>query len=282
MSNWAFPVIPVIVTDPFGMRFHPIYHEMRLHRGTDYRCDYGQTVRAEAGGVVIWAGYNGGEGNSVHIRHDDGTVTKNFHNSSFNVSVGDRVVKGQRIAGAGTTGDSTGVHCHSEVHINGSPIDPQAFLEGQNADGGTITADSGNSTPIQEDDMYDQDARDELIGRIDQRVVGKLDQLLNRGPVFQRFRNNKSGEISIAGWGAWWPVPNIDYIKLLEWRGMVTSNTVDVPPNEYEFFKSLYLLSEANDKAVLDAVAKLTVKEVQTTLAALKAAEDKQLEAAKK
>jgi len=150
MSNWAYPVVPVVVTDKFGMRMHPIYHEMRLHRGTDYRCSYGQTVRAAAGGEVIWAGYNGGEGNSFHVRHDDGTITKSFHNSTLDVSRGQRVTKLQRGAGAGTTGDSTGVHCHFEVHIgrDGNVVDADAFLRSQGADTDGSSTAGGGSTPI--------------------------------------------------------------------------------------------------------------------------------------
>ena len=149
MSNWAYPVVPVVVTDPFGYRVHPIYGDRRLHRGTDYRASYGQTVRASAGGTVIWAGYNGGEGNSVHTLHDDGTITKDFHNSSFATSKGARVSKLEKIAGAGTTGDSTGVHVHFEVHIgrDGNLIDPDAFLRSQNADADG-TALAGGATPI--------------------------------------------------------------------------------------------------------------------------------------
>ena len=112
-------------------------------------------------------------------------------------------------------------------------------------------------------DDYSQADRDELIGRIDQRVVVKLDQLLNKGPVFQRFRNSTNGEISLAGWGVWWPVPNIAYNNLLSARGLTTASVIDVPYNEYDFFKSLYLLSETNDKAILEAIKKLTAEEAQ-------------------
>lgn len=122
------------------------------------------------------------------------------------------------------------------------------------------------------DDMYGQAERDELIGRIDQRVVGKLDQLLNRGPVFQRFRNSNSGEMALAGWGVWWPIPNIAYNNLLVARGMTTSGVIDVPSNEYDFFKNLYLLSESNDKEILAALSKLSAEEAQRAADAAKAA----------
>ena len=83
---------------------------------------------AADGGTVTYAGYRGSYGNLVIITHDNGTQTYYGHNSSLTVSVGDKVYKGQQVARAGSTGRSTGVHCHFEVRINGTSVNPLSYL----------------------------------------------------------------------------------------------------------------------------------------------------------
>ena len=85
-------------------------------------------IVAAASGTVIYAGARGGYGNTVIIDHGDGTSTLYAHNSSLTVNVGDEVSKGQVIAKAGTSGYSTGVHCHFEVRVNGTAVDPTPYL----------------------------------------------------------------------------------------------------------------------------------------------------------
>ena len=80
------------------------------------------------GGTVTFAGYKGSYGNLVVITHDNGTQTYYGHNSSLLVSAGQKVSKGQTIARAGSTGRSTGTHCHFEVRVRGSAVNPLNYL----------------------------------------------------------------------------------------------------------------------------------------------------------
>ena len=78
--------------------------------------------------MVIYAGWMGGYGNAVMIDHGGGLVTLYGHNTSLNVSEGESVSKGQVIAQAGSTGDSTGPHCHFEVRVHGEVTQPLDYL----------------------------------------------------------------------------------------------------------------------------------------------------------
>ena len=94
----------------------------------DVGCGYGAPAYASAAGTVIVAGWMGGYGNLVVIDHGGGVSTAYGHNSSISVSVGQSVSQGQVIAAIGSTGHSTGPHCHFEVRVNGSPVDPLSYL----------------------------------------------------------------------------------------------------------------------------------------------------------
>lgn len=149
-SGWSWPLTRLVCTDEYGMRFHPIYHTMRLHRGIDLAASKNDRVYCTAEGRVSHSGYNGGEGNSVHVIHPDGTKTKYFHNTSLVVSEGDVVHEGTLLAFAGTTGDSTGVHVHFETHDNAysdSPVNPRDFMAFRGAPFGSAPASGGNATP---------------------------------------------------------------------------------------------------------------------------------------
>ena len=79
-------------------------------------------------GKVIYSGWYGGYGNCLMIDHGGGVVTLYGHNSSLKVGVGQRVSRGQTIALIGSTGNSTGPHCHFEVRINGKTTDPLDYI----------------------------------------------------------------------------------------------------------------------------------------------------------
>jgi murein DD-endopeptidase MepM/ murein hydrolase activator NlpD len=100
-----------------------------FHYGIDFAAAYGSTVHAASGGTVIRSGWYGGYGNIVIIDHGDGVTTRYGHNSKLLVSVGEHVDAGDPISQVGSTGDSTGPHCHFEVRIDDKPIDPLPFLE---------------------------------------------------------------------------------------------------------------------------------------------------------
>lgn len=117
------------ISSYFGVRTSPVAGASTDHKGIDIKCDTGVPVVAAADGTVIVATYNYAEGNYVVIDHGGGMVTLYMHNSSLNVSVGETVSAGQQIACAGSTGVSTGPHCHFGVRINGTYVDPLTYLQ---------------------------------------------------------------------------------------------------------------------------------------------------------
>lgn len=117
-----------VITDEFGYRDAPTAGASTYHQGLDIGCDYGTDIVAADDGTVVMSGYNGGAGNMVMISHGDGICTVYMHNSQLCVNVGEKVVKGQVIAKAGSTGVSTGPHCHFGVSIDGTYVNPHDFL----------------------------------------------------------------------------------------------------------------------------------------------------------
>lgn len=116
------------ITSEFGWRTHPIFGTARFHSGLDIGGDYGMPIYAAASGTVIYAGWISGYGNAVIIDHGGGVTTLYGHNDSLNVSEGENVDQGQVIAMCGSTGNSTGPHCHFEVRENGEPVSPYGYL----------------------------------------------------------------------------------------------------------------------------------------------------------
>ena len=114
------------ISSYFGGRY--IFGSYSYHSGIDIVASYGAAICAADGGTVTYAGYKGSYGNLVIITHDNGTQTYYGHNSSLTVSVGQKVYKGQQIARAGSTGRSTGPHCHFEVRVNGTSVNPLSYL----------------------------------------------------------------------------------------------------------------------------------------------------------
>ena len=126
-GKFAWPCYGTI-TSYFGWRIHPIFGDYRYHSGMDIAVAAGTPVVAAESGTVILAQWYGGYGNCVVIDHGGGISTLYGHNNSLNVSVGQQVSKGQTIAAAGSTGDSTGPHCHFEVRVNGVVTEPLDYL----------------------------------------------------------------------------------------------------------------------------------------------------------
>jgi len=110
------------VTSGFGVRWG------RMHEGIDIGAASGTPIHAAAGGTVIWAGWLGGYGNLVVIDHHNSLATAYGHQSAIATAVGASVSQGQVIGYVGSTGHSTGPHLHFEVRVNGSPVDPLAYL----------------------------------------------------------------------------------------------------------------------------------------------------------
>jgi len=119
--------VPYRITSHFNMhRYHPILHLVRPHEGIDYGAPSGAPVEATASGVVTWAGWRGGYGNLIELRHPGNIRTRYAHLSAISagVRVGAHVDQGQMIGRVGMTGLATGPHLHYEFLQNGVHKDP--------------------------------------------------------------------------------------------------------------------------------------------------------------
>lgn len=122
-----WPVVG-IVSSSFGWRRSPFNKRWKFHAGVDIAADQGDWVVAPGAGTVVHAGNMGGYGKLLQIDHGGGIHTRLAHNSVIYVSVGDVVKAGQKVASVGSTGHSTGPHCHLEVLIDGEQVDPTLLL----------------------------------------------------------------------------------------------------------------------------------------------------------
>lgn len=119
------------ISSVFGMRKHPILGTLRRHAGTDYAASSGTPVRALGNGVVIYAGWKSGFGNTVEIRHNNGMVTRYGHLRSFGAGIkrGVSVAISRTIGSVGMTGLATAPHLHFEILINGQQRDSRIALK---------------------------------------------------------------------------------------------------------------------------------------------------------
>ncbi len=118
------------ISSGFGMRRHPILGTVRAHQGMDYAAARGTPVRALGDGTVIFAGWKGGYGRVLEIRHRNGFVTRYGHLNGFAAGIrrGTTVSISRTVAYVGTTGLSTAPHLHFEVLVNGKHRDPREAL----------------------------------------------------------------------------------------------------------------------------------------------------------
>lgn len=116
------------ISSGYYHRVNPVTGRDEWHKGIDIPAPYGKAVVAAADGIVTTAGPVGSFGNTVMIDHGSGITTIYAHNSSVTVSPGQKVQKGQQVAKIGSTGRSTGNHCHFEVRINNQHTSPWNYL----------------------------------------------------------------------------------------------------------------------------------------------------------
>ena len=149
------------ISSNFGTRRHPVLGTVRKHKGTDYAAAPGTPVRAIGDGVVVQAGWSGGYGNLLAIRHRNGYVTRYGHLRGFarGVRAGTRVSIGQTVAYVGSTGLSTGPHLHFEVLVGGVQRDPRTALRMK----------GGEPIPASERGKFAV-ARDVLVAQLEQRT----------------------------------------------------------------------------------------------------------------
>ena len=121
------PINGARLSSPFGMRKHPIDGYNKMHKGTDFAAPIGTPIMASGDGVIKKAGWCGGGGNCVKIKHNSTYQTVYAHMSKFarGIKTGVRVKQGQTIGYVGSTGKSTGPHLHYEVIVNGKKVNSQ-------------------------------------------------------------------------------------------------------------------------------------------------------------
>ena len=123
------PINGARLSSPFGMRKHPIDGFNKMHRGTDFAAPTGTPIMASGSGTIKKAGWCGGGGNCVVIKHNSTYETIYAHMSKFakGIKKGVRVAQGQTIGYVGSTGKSTGPHLHYEVVVNGKKVNSQTL-----------------------------------------------------------------------------------------------------------------------------------------------------------
>lgn len=117
------------IVSPYGERIDPFTHTPKVHAGLDIDAVMGEPVRASEAGTVVIASEQGGYGLAVVIDHGNTLATLCGHMSAFNVKVGDKVERGDVVGLAGSTGWSTGPHCHWEVRVMGKRVEGTPYLD---------------------------------------------------------------------------------------------------------------------------------------------------------
>jgi murein DD-endopeptidase MepM/ murein hydrolase activator NlpD len=127
----GYPVATSYIGSGFGARVDPINGQAETHLGLDFDAEIGSDIKAVAAGVIAFVGDRPGYGHVVEIDHGNGYMTRYAHNSVNLVQVGERVKFGQVIAKVGSTGRSTGPHCHFEVWLDGKAVNPYDYVKGK-------------------------------------------------------------------------------------------------------------------------------------------------------
>lgn len=130
-SIW--PVDGIFVSD-FGPRIDPFTGAVRIHKGIDLACVAGTPIYAPADGRVVFAGWTGGWGLNIVIRHSERVSTRYAHCSAACTVVGQEVDRGDLIARVGSTGRSVAPHVHYEVLIDGVQVDPEDYIIREGSD----------------------------------------------------------------------------------------------------------------------------------------------------
>ncbi len=129
-ANFKSIVWPVHgrISSGYGYRTHPIRGTRHMHAGIDIAVPRGTSIRAVSNGKVVLSGWVQGFGNTIVIDHENGYKTLYAHNSKLLVHSGSRVNKSQKIALAGSSGQSTGPHLDFRIYLNGKEVNPMNYL----------------------------------------------------------------------------------------------------------------------------------------------------------
>jgi murein DD-endopeptidase MepM/ murein hydrolase activator NlpD len=117
------------ITSKYGMRVHPVHNRWSMHSGVDLAAGKGTSIRSVADGTVKFAGWMGGYGRLVIIKHANGFESRYAHCSRLKVRKGQSVSKGKIIAASGSTGTATGPHLHFEIRKSGKHVNPMLYLK---------------------------------------------------------------------------------------------------------------------------------------------------------
>jgi Peptidase family M23 len=117
-----------VFTSGFGYRRSPFNRAWKFHGGVDISAPTGTPIVAPGAGTVVTADWSSGYGRLVEIDHGNGVLTRFAHNSRMEVTVGERVVRGQVISRVGSSGQVTGPHLHYEILVRGQKVDPMEFI----------------------------------------------------------------------------------------------------------------------------------------------------------
>lgn len=185
------------VTDEFGPRpGKPVPGVSPFHRGIDL---VGFAINCSpCDGVVIFAAYNGTAGNHISIRADNGDVFDIFHNASFLVRVGQRVSERQGVGIQGTTGASTGVHCHFECHPGGGvAVNPRVYMAAAIANMGTSIGDAQ--------------------AQVKEAIMANGGALVRNNTLGYKFKGKETyGAVALVGLGFVNPQTSMDVVHALE------------------------------------------------------------------
>lgn len=242
-------------TSEFGMRTHPVTGVPEtFHYGLDM---VGWSIIiAPVTGVVSFAGYNGGAGNEVRIKADNGDVFRLLHNRELWVRSGQRVSQGQQVAVMGTTGSSTGVHCHEETRPGGgNAINPRDYYA--SANGGSAAGGGGTSIKEWDEMASKQEIKDALYEVLASRPDAVLIHYSGAG------RNG----IYLAAPGFWHQF-TAEQWKQFQDHGMRSAIRELIPVNDRDFdvFKEIYTINQGMVSSVTDAQIAAITKSVQDSL----------------
>ena len=122
------PVVGAKISSPFGFRRDPFIGRRSHHAGIDFKAKTGTPVKVTASGIVTKAGWSGGYGRLVEVRHRNGVTTRYAHLRTITAKVGQKVARGTMIGKVGSSGRSTGPHLHYEIRKSGRPVNPRAYV----------------------------------------------------------------------------------------------------------------------------------------------------------
>lgn len=258
------------LTTPFGEP-GPYYTPGVGHRGADYRHSAGETIVAYKAMFIEYVGYSDGLGWVIGARFADGSGYAGWaHLRNIQSFLNGYVPVGGGFAEAAGRGDDPGsLWSGPHIHTTFSPISSRNAALGNlplanpapiiaAAIGGSASA-GRPSAPIEEDDMYDANARDEVVGRMDRQIIPLLQTLVGRSRGLVAFRSDPAvefegkrgaGEIFIAAPGIWFHAPPA-YWELAKARGVVDA-PINIGWNEVPFWRDvIYLGAERNDQEIL-------------------------------